>query len=76
MKMTLPEFITELGDAEFAHRTSTPIRTVQSWRRRERVPRPSQAQEIIRLFGDRLDFEGIYGSVATEGGSPAEAAHG
>lgn len=76
MKMTLPEFITELGDAEFARRTRTPIRTVQSWRRRERMPRPSQAQGIIRIADGRLDFEGIYGDLATDGESPAEAAHG
>lgn len=62
MKITLPEFIAEIGDIEFSRRLKTPVRTVQSWRRRERRPRPTQAQEIIRLANGRLDFEAIYGS--------------
>lgn len=65
MKITLAEFISELGDAEFSRRLKTPIRTVQSWRRRERLPRPAQAQEIIELAAGRLDFESIYGQPTT-----------
>lgn len=39
-----------------------PLRTVQSWRRRERMPRPEQAREIVKLAGGRVTFEGIYGA--------------
>lgn len=61
MKITLSEFIAEIGDVEFSRRFKTPVRTVQSWRRRERRPRPAQAQELIRLANGRLDFTAIYG---------------
>lgn len=77
MKMTLPEFISELGDAEFARLVKAPIRTVQSWRRRERMPRPEQAREIIQLSDGRLDFEAVYGSVdASDDGRAATARAG
>jgi len=61
MKMTLPEFISEHGDAEFAALVEEPIRTVQSWRRRERMPRPGKARKIIRIANGRLDLASIYG---------------
>jgi hypothetical protein len=62
MKTTLPQFIAEMGDAEISRRLNgTPIRTIQSWRRRERRPRLAQAQELINLSDGRLDFQAIYG---------------
>lgn len=70
MTVTLPELIGSIGDAPFAEETGVPMRTVQSWRRRERLPRPEQAREIIKLYPDRITFEGIYGvadSVAAHG---------
>ena len=63
MKITLPEFIAEIGDVEISQQLKTPLRTVQSWRRRERRPRPAQAQELIRISNGRLDFDSIYAAV-------------
>jgi hypothetical protein len=57
---TLPEFIAELGDSEAARLFGVPERTVQSWRRRERFPRPAMASRIIDVAGGRLNMGGIY----------------
>jgi hypothetical protein len=65
MKISLPEFIAELGDDEISSRMRTPVRTVQSWRRRERRPRPAQAEELIRISEGRLNFDSIYGPANT-----------
>lgn len=64
--MTLPDFIAELGDEEAARLLDAPLRTVQSWRRRERKPRPAQAARIIAAAEGRLDYAGIYGAPAGE----------
>lgn len=61
MGLSLTEFIDEIGDAEFAQAMGAAVRTVQSWRRRERLPRPEQAREIVRLGAGRIGFDGIYG---------------
>ena len=64
MTMQLPDLIAEIGDAEFGRLVGAPVRTVQSWRRRERLPRPEQARQIVRLAAGRISFEGIYGNPA------------
>lgn len=64
MYKTLPEFITEIGDAEAARLFQAPMRTIQSWRRRERTPRPAQAPMIIEASGGRVTYEGIYAQPA------------
>lgn len=64
MNKTLPDFITEIGDAEAARLFRSPMRTIQSWRRRERTPRPSQATMIIEASGGRVTYEGIYAQPA------------
>ena len=64
MHKTLPDFITEIGDAEAARLFRAPMRTIQSWRRRERTPRPSQATMIIEASGGRVTYEGIYAQPA------------
>ncbi len=74
MTMPLPDLIAEVGDAEFAQLLGAPIRTVQSWRRRERLPRPEQAREIVRLFGGRITFDGIYGPANDQGEEVIDAA--
>ena len=73
MGMSLPDFITEFGDAEFAEALGAPVRTVQSWRRRERLPRPEQAREIVRLGAGRIDFDGIYGESANDDAPAVQA---
>lgn len=58
--MTLPDFIAEIGDDKASEIFMVPKRTVQSWRRRERCPRPSKASEIIAATGGRVAYAGIY----------------
>jgi len=65
----LPELIAEVGDAEFARLVSAPVRTVQSWRRRERLPRPEQARKIVRQWAGQITLDGIYGIEAAAGES-------
>lgn len=61
--MDLPAYIEQLGDEEAAKRFNVPIRTVASWRRGERKPRPKQAEKIISDSGGKVTFEGIYASI-------------
>ena len=72
MSTPLPEYIAEMGDEAFMQMVGVPLRTVQSWRRRERRPRPEQAREIVKLAGGRVTFEGIYGPVPGAGAQEAE----
>lgn len=72
MSLLLPQLIAEIGDTEFAEMLGAPVRTVQSWRRRERLPRPEQAREIVRIANGRINFDGIYGSPANDETAPAE----
>lgn len=60
MKKTLPEFIAALGDAAAAELFGVPERTVASWRRRERIPRPALARRIIDAASGELDMDSIY----------------
>lgn len=60
MNMTLPEYISEIGDEEAAKRFAVPVRTIQSWRRRERYPRPLQARRIVEASEGRLTLDGVY----------------
>jgi hypothetical protein len=58
--MTLPEFISDIGDEAASALFEVPERTIASWRRRDRYPRRTQAVLIVeRTFG-RVDYEGIY----------------
>lgn len=58
--MSLPEYIEFIGDAKASVAFGVPARTVQSWRRRERVPRPAKAAEIVSIAGGALTMESIY----------------
>lgn len=60
MSIQLPDLIEKMGDAEFAKRLGVPLRTVQSWRRCERQPRPAQAHEIVRMADGLISLDGIY----------------
>lgn len=60
MKTSLPEYIARVGDVAAANLFGVKRRTVESWRRGERVPRPSQANKIVRLTGGEVDFSSIY----------------
>lgn len=66
MKQSLASFIAEVGDEKAADLFGVKLRTVESWRRGERTPRPKQAQQIIAAADGRLDFQSIYGSKTSE----------
>jgi len=61
MNKTLPEFISEVGAEEAARLFNIQPRTAESWKRRERYPRPAKAPEIIAATRGVVDYEGIYG---------------
>ena len=60
MTISLPEFIADVGDEASAELFGVKLRTIQSWRRRERIPRPDQAQAMVLVAGGRLSLESIY----------------
>lgn len=64
--MNLRDFLKELGDSEAADLLDVPQRTVASWRRGERIPRPHQAARIVRLTHGRVDYAGIYAPTPTD----------
>lgn len=68
--MTLSKLISDMGDAAAAALFGVKLRTVQSWRRRERYPRPEMAWKIVEKAGGRVDYAGIFGPP-----SPAAAAN-
>lgn len=61
MSKSLPEFIADVGAEEAARLFNVKQRTAESWKRRERYPRPAKAPEIIEASGGIVDYEGIYG---------------
>lgn len=61
MTTSLANFITEVGDAKAGVLFQVKLRTVQSWRRGERFPRPEQARIIVDATNGRVDMQGIYG---------------
>lgn len=65
--MTLPAFIASVGDRKAAELFRVPMRTIQSWRRGERRPRPAMAQAIVGKTGGRVSLEGIYAVQPQEG---------
>lgn len=69
---TLPEFIAELGDSKAARLFGVTERAVQSWRRRERLPRPAMAARIIEAAAGRVSMAGIYNLPDAAPAAPAE----
>lgn len=83
MTLTLCQYIVEVGDQAAVKAFGVKLRTVQSWRRGERVPRPSQVPRIIAGSGGRVGPSGIYvtgdgcglnGTAPSAGGEPAQEA--
>lgn len=56
--MDLIAYIKEVGDLAAAKRFGVTKRTAQSWRLRERTPRPEQAAVIVKK--SPVTYEGIY----------------
>lgn len=61
MSTSLPDFIAALGDDKAAELFEVKVRTVQSWRRRERYPRADQARRIVAAAGGQISYAGIFG---------------
>ena len=57
--MRLPDYIKQVGVKRFAKQFKVKERTVESWRRMERRPRPETAQAIVEKTP--VTMEGIYG---------------
>lgn len=62
---TLKDFLCELGDEAASELLDVAPRTVASWRRGERLPRPAQAARIVRVSNGRVDYAGIYATRVT-----------
>lgn len=58
--MTLKDFIESLGPNEAARLFGVKRRTVDSWRRGERAPRPAKAKEIVNLTGGVVTLSDCY----------------
>lgn len=58
--MRLPDYIDQIGVTRFAKQFKVKPRTVSSWKRMERRPRPEKAQEIVEKTP--VTMEGIYGA--------------
>ena len=63
--MDLPAYIEQIGDRAAAKLFDTELRTVQSWRRRERTPRKNKAKLIVEI--SPVTYEGIYAGNGKEG---------
>ena len=59
---TLPEYIETIGDEAASILFGVEKRTAQSWRLRTRLPRPEQADVIVKK--SPVTWEGIYGPKA------------
>jgi hypothetical protein len=58
--MLLPDYINELGIAEFAAKFNVAERTAYAWKRRERFPRKEKAREIETASRKRVTFAECY----------------
>lgn len=60
VEMRLPDYIKQIGIDRFAKQFKIKPRTVLSWQRMERRPRPEVAQQIVEKTP--VTMEGIYGA--------------
>ena len=59
--MDLPAYIKSVGDARASELFGEPVRTVKSWRYRDRRPRPETAQKIVAATNGEVTLADIYG---------------
>jgi hypothetical protein len=57
--MHLREYLAGLGDVKAARLFKVSARTAKSWRLGYRIPRPHNAERIVKL--SPVTYEGIYG---------------
>lgn len=58
--MTLNDYIDHVGDSAAAKRFGVEVRTIASWRRGERQPRPETAWLIEERTGGAVSFAECY----------------
>lgn len=58
-RLTLPQYLDQLGDEAASILFGVKPRTILSWRRGDRIPRPKQARVIVKK--SPLTMEDIYG---------------
>jgi DNA-binding transcriptional regulator YdaS (Cro superfamily) len=61
--MDLKTYLKQMGDSEAARLFGVKPRTILSWRRGERRPRPSQAARIVEVTQGEVSYEGIYAAL-------------
>ena len=59
-KMTLQDFIRDMGDGRAAALFGVKERTAASWRRGERFPRAQDIPRMIELSGGRLEYASFF----------------
>jgi len=58
---TLPRYISDMGDRQFAQMMGIGRRTACKWRLRESHPHVLQAWKIVKQTRGEVDYEGVYG---------------
>ena len=61
IKMTLAEYIKEIGEQKVADLVDVSRTTTKSWRYFVRTPKVKQAKKLINISNGLLDWESIYG---------------
>jgi hypothetical protein len=61
IKMTLSEYIKEIGEQNLADLIGVSRTTTKSWRYFVRTPKVKQAKKLINISNGLLDWESIYG---------------
>lgn len=69
--MELSEYITQIGDKAAAKLFGISERVAQSYRNKERRPRPERARHIIEASGGKVDWNGIYAQPLRQPGKRA-----
>lgn len=58
--MNITEYIKSVGVPVIAKQIGVTERAVQSWKLRQRKPRPEDAMKLVELSGGMISFSSIY----------------
>ena len=62
VRVTLSEYIQDVGISVVAKKIGTSESTVKAWRYYSRVPRVKQAKQLMNITNGLLTWDSIYGS--------------